>query len=76
MFHWSNKNKLCDILKFKNDIDDDYFVVKKVKKTIFELYKNDGKDNGIYVIKARNFSFAFSRLTGSVNSNEKYGKNG
>lgn len=65
---------MYDILKFKNDIDDDYFVVKKVKKTISDFYKNDGKDNGVCVIEARNFSFASPRLTGSINSNEKYGK--
>ena len=73
LLHWSNKDKFYDELHFKNDIDDD-FVVKKVKKTISELYQNDGKENAICVIEARNFSFASPRLTGSINSDERYGK--
>ena len=73
LLHWSNKDKFYDELHFKNDIDDD-FVVKKVKTTISELYQNDGRENGICVIEARNFSFASPRLTGSINSDERYGK--
>ena len=54
------------------DIDDE-FVVKKVHNTISRLYKNDGKESGICVIEARNFSFDSPRLTGSINDNGKYG---
>lgn len=43
-------------------------------KTISSLYADDGKENGVCVIEARNFSFASPRLTGSINDNEKYGK--
>ncbi|MGP1484538.1 MAG: hypothetical protein ACTTJC_00300 [Campylobacter sp.] len=73
LISWTNKDEKYDEIIFKNDIDDN-FIVKKVKKTISDLYDNDGKDNGICVIEARNFSFASPRLTGSINSNKKYGK--
>ncbi|MEB2791368.1 hypothetical protein Q9Q54_03140 [Campylobacter upsaliensis] len=52
----------------------DDFVAKKVHSTISNLYKDDGEENGICVIETRNFSFASPRLTGSLNSNAKYGK--
>lgn len=73
LLHWSAKDKNYDEIHFKNDIDDD-FIVKKVHKTISSLYADDGKENGVCVIEARNFSFASPRLTGSINDNEKYGK--
>lgn len=72
LLHWTNINKEYSEIHFKNDIDDD-FIVKKVNKSISELYSNDGEENGICVIEARNFSFASPRLTGSINSDEKYG---
>ena len=73
LMHWTNKDKHYEELHFKNDIDDD-FVVKKVHKTISDLYTNDGTENGVCVIEARNFSFSSPRLTGSINTTEKYGK--
>lgn len=72
LISWRNKDSYYDELHFKNDIDDD-FVVKKVRKTISDFYSDDGKENGICVIEARNFSFASPRLTGNINSNGKYG---
>ena len=39
-----------------------------------KLNENDeGEENGVCVIEARNFSFAAPGLTGSINSNAKYG---
>ena len=73
LLRWSNIDKKYEELHFKNDIDDD-FVVKKVHKTISDLYNNDGKSKGICVVEARNYSFASPRLTGSINDSEKYGK--
>ncbi|MCI7076280.1 hypothetical protein [Campylobacter sp.] len=73
LIHWTNKDKIYDEIHFKNDIDDD-FVVKKVNGTISDLYCDDGEKNGICVIEARNYSFASPRLTGSLNSDGKYGK--
>ncbi|HDZ5303546.1 TPA: hypothetical protein RTJ24_000748 [Campylobacter upsaliensis] len=73
LMSWRNCERFYDELHFKNDIDDD-FVVKKVYRTISNLYEDDGEENGICVIEARNFSFASPRLTGSLNSNAKYGK--
>lgn len=73
LISWRNIDKYYDELHFKNDIDND-FVVKKVRHTISGLYGDDGKDNGICVIEARNFSFASPRLTGSINSTSKYGR--
>jgi hypothetical protein len=73
LISWRNNDKPVKELHFNNDIDND-FVIKKVENTISNLYKDDGKKNGICVIEARNFSFASPRLTGSINSNEKYGK--
>ena len=72
LIHWKNIDKKYEEIHFKNDIDDD-FVVKKVYNTISRLYKNDGKESGICVIEARNFSFDSPRLTGSINDNGKYG---
>ena len=37
-------------------------VVKKVNTTISSLYNDDGEENGICVIEARNFSFASPRF--------------
>ncbi|WP_252210034.1 hypothetical protein [Campylobacter vulpis] len=73
LMSWRNEDKFYEELHFKNDIDDD-FVVKKVHSTISSLYEDEGVENGICVIEARNFSFASPRLTGSLNSNAKYGK--
>ncbi|MCI5968745.1 hypothetical protein [Helicobacter sp.] len=73
LISWRNEDKFYEKLHFKNDIDDD-FIVKKVHSTISSLYEDDGEENGICVIEARNFSFASPRLTGSLNSNAKYGK--
>ncbi len=73
LISWRNNDKYYDELHFKNDIDDD-FVVKKVYRTIANLYSDEGEENGVCVIEARNFSFASPRLTGSINSNAKYGK--
>ena len=72
LLHWTSKNKFYEELHFKNDIDDD-FVVKKVYKTISELYEDDGYKNGICIIEARNFSFKSPRLTGSINDGNSYG---
>lgn len=72
LIHWTNKDEMYEELHFKNDIDDD-FVVKKVHNTISEFYENDGKENGICVVEARNFSFDSPRLTGSINDDGKYG---
>lgn len=71
--YWTSKDKNYEELHFKNDIDDD-FLVKKVHKTISEFYEDEGQENGICVIEARNFSFASPRLTGSINDNAKYGR--
>ena len=73
LIHWTNKDKNYEESHFKNDIDDD-FVVKKVHNTVSDLYANDGAENGVCVIEARNFSFSSPRLTGSINTTEKYGK--
>ena len=73
LIYWTSKNKWYEELHFKNDIDDD-FVIKKVHKTISDLYANDGAERGVCVIEARNFSFSSPRLTGSLNTTEKYGK--
>lgn len=72
LISWRNTDKYYDELHFKNDIDDD-FVVKKVKNTISDFFSDDGKENSVCMIEARNFSFASPRLTGSINSNGKYG---
>ena len=73
LLYWTSKDKNYEELHFKNDIDDD-FLVKKVHKTISEFYEDEGQENGICVIEARNFSFASPRLTGSINDNAKYGR--
>lgn len=73
LISWRNQDKFYEELHFKNDFDDD-FVVKKVHSTISSLYEDDGEENGLCVIEARNFSFASPRLTGSINSNAKYGR--
>ncbi|TQR55822.1 hypothetical protein [Campylobacter troglodytis] len=73
LLHWTSKDKVYEELHFKNDIDDD-FVVKKVHSTISELYADDGQENGVCVIEARNYSFASPRLTGSINDDAKYGR--
>lgn len=72
LIHWTNKDKNNNEIHFNNDFDND-FVVKKVNKTISELYSDDGKENGIVVVEARNYSFASPRLTGSINDTGKYG---
>jgi len=72
LISWINKDKYYEDIHFKNDIDDD-FVVKRVNGTISDLYDDDGKDNGVCCIEARNYSFASPRLTGSINSDGKYG---
>lgn len=72
LIRWTSVDKEYDEIHFKNDIDDD-FVVKKVNKTISDLYENDGRENSICVVEARNFSFASPRLTGSINDTGKYG---
>ena len=73
LLHWSSKDKIYEELHFQNDIDDD-FIVKRVHKTISGLYADDGQENGVCVIEARNYSFASPRLTGSINDDAKYGK--
>ena len=73
LIYWGNKNKNYEEIHFKNDIDND-FVVKKVYNTISDLYNDDGKENGICIVEARNFSFASPRLTGSINDSGKYGR--
>lgn len=73
LLHWTNTDSEYDKICFDNDIDNN-FVVYKVYKTISELYSDEGKEKGICVVEARNFSFASPRLTGSINDNEKYGK--
>ena len=73
LLRWTNINKEYEQIHFDNDIDKD-FVVKKVHKTISDLYKSEGKSKGICVVEARNYSFASPRLTGSINDSEKYGK--
>ncbi|MBF7049414.1 hypothetical protein IY972_02315 [Campylobacter volucris] len=72
LISWRNVDKYYNELHFNNDIDDD-FVIKKVKNTISIFFDNDGKENSVCMIEARNFSFASPRLTGSINSNGKYG---
>lgn len=78
LLHWTNKDSEYESICFNNDIDNKFvvnkFVVNKVYNTISELYNDDGKEKGICVVEARNFSFASPRLTGSINDNEKYGK--
>lgn len=73
LIHWSNKDAKYETIEFDSDFDGK-FSVHKVYKTISNLYKNDGKENGICVVEARNFSFASPRLTGSLNDDERYGK--
>lgn len=73
LIHWSNKDKKNDELDFDSDFPGK-FKVKKVYSTISSLYSDDGKDNGICVVEARNYSFASPRLTGSLNNDERYGK--
>lgn len=73
LLSWRNKDKDYDELIFENDFEKP-FKVKKVRKTISELYEDDGEENGVCVVEARNFSFASPRLTGSINSNAKYGR--
>lgn len=72
LMSWRNKDKEYDELHFDNDFDND-FVVKRVKKSISELFQDDGREKGVCVVEARNFSFASPRLTGSINSTGKYG---
>lgn len=72
LIRWTSVDKEYEEIHFKNDIDND-FVVRKVYNTISDLYSDDGKDNSICVVEARNFSFASPRLTGSLNDDGKYG---
>lgn len=73
LIHWTNKDKENEILEFDSDLGGK-FKIKKVFKTISELYSDEGKENGICVVEARNFSFSSPRLTGSLNDDGKYGK--
>ncbi|HCU06294.1 MAG TPA: hypothetical protein DIC42_01740 [Holosporales bacterium] len=73
LIHWTNKEVFYETIEFDSDLGGK-FPVHKVHKTISKLYNNDGKDNGICVVEARNFSFASPRLTGSLNDDERYGK--
>lgn len=73
LIHWSNKDKENKIIEFDSDLGGK-FKIKKVFKTISELYSDEGKENGICVVEARNFSFSSPRLTGSLNDDGKYGK--
>jgi hypothetical protein len=73
LIHWGNKDSKYETIEFDSDLDGK-FKVHKVHKTISELYNNDGKEEGICVVEARNFSFASPRLTGSLNDDERYGK--
>lgn len=72
LLSWANNDKQTEEIYFDNDFGDT-FVVKKVHKPISELFADDGRDNGICCIEARNYGFAFPRLTGSLNSDGKYG---
>ena len=72
LIRWTAIDKKYEEIHFKNDIDDN-FVVKKVYNTISLFYKDDGKENGVCVIEARNFSFDSPRLTGSINDGDEYG---
>lgn len=72
LIHWTSKDVNCNVIAFDSDLDGK-FLVHKVFKTISDLYKDDGKQNGICVVEARNYSFASPRLTGSLNDDERYG---
>lgn len=72
LIHWGSEDVENKELYFDNDFGDK-FVVKKVFNTISDLYGNDGKENAICCVEARNFSFASPRLTGSINDDGKYG---
>lgn len=72
LIRWTSVDKNYEEIHFKNDFDDD-FVVRKVHNTISDLYSDEGKENSICVVEARNFSFASPRLTGSLNDDGKYG---
>lgn len=72
LIHWSNIDKKYDIIEFDSDFEGK-FPVYKVYTTISSLYENDGKEDGICVVEARNYSFASPRLTGSLNDDERYG---
>ncbi len=71
LIHWSSKNKRNDQIKFDSDFGS--CIIKKVFKTISELYKDDGKKDGICIVEARNYSFASPRLTSSINDDGRYG---
>lgn len=73
LIHWSNKDKEVEVIEFDSDLGGK-FSIHKVYSTISSLYENDGKEEGVCVVEARNYSFASPRLTGSLNSDEKYGK--
>lgn len=77
LFHWNNKeteetDKEYNEIFFDSEIPGK-FSVKKVKDTISELFSDDGKQNGICLVEARNFSFSTPRMTGSINSGDEYG---
>ena len=72
LIHWGSKDVKNETISFDSDFEGK-FEIKKVYKTISELYGNDGKENGICVVEARNYSFASPRLTGSLNNDERYG---
>lgn len=73
LIHWGNNDIEYETIDFDSDLDGK-FKVNKVYKTISELYENDGIENGICVVEARNYSFASPRLTGSLNDGDRYGK--
>ena len=72
LIHWSNKDKEVEVIEFDSDFGGK-FPVYKVHSTISSLYENDGEEEGVCVVEARNYSFASPRLTGSLNSDGKYG---
>jgi hypothetical protein len=73
LIHWTSKDKKNEYIEFDSDFEGK-FTVKKVYNTISELYSDEGEENGICIVEARNFSFASPRLTGSLNDSGQYGK--
>lgn len=71
LIHWSSKDEKNEIIKFDSDFG--VCKVRKVHKSISELYKDDGKKDAICIIEARNFSFSSPRLTASINDDGRYG---
>ena len=72
LISWGNEDKDYESIIFRTDTGNEKVEVKKVYKTISSLYENDG-EKGIIYIEARNFSYESPRLTGSMNSDGRYG---